>query len=68
MNQRALQNDSVVWVIALSENYRRNEPLYWSDALGWVGFDDCDKHKAVPEGYALPMQGNWAVSTIPKES
>lgn len=57
----------IVWVIALNENYRRNEPLYWSNALGWVGFDDCDKHKAVPESYTLPMQGNWAVSTIPKE-
>lgn len=67
MNQRVLQNDSVVWVIALSDNYRRNEPLYWSDALGWVGFDDCDKHKAVPESYTLPMQGNWAVSTILKD-
>jgi hypothetical protein len=65
---REQQSNEVVWVIALSENYRRNEPLYWSDALGWVGFDDCDKHKAVPEDYALPMQGNWAVSTIPKES
>lgn len=57
----------IVWIIALSDNYRRNEPLYWSNALGWVGFDNCDKHKAVLEGYALPMQGNWAVSTILKE-
>ena len=64
---REQQSNEVVWVIALSDNYRRAESLYWSDALGWVGFDSCDKHKAVPEGYALPMQGNWAVSTIPKE-
>ena len=57
----------IVWVIARSDNYRRTECLYWSDAQGWVGFDACDKHKAIPEGYVLPMQGNWAVSTIPKE-
>lgn len=61
------EQSDIVYVIALNENYRRAESLYWSDTQGWVGFDDCDKHKAVPESYILPIQGNWAVSTIPKE-
>lgn len=53
----------IVWVLARSDNYRRKESLYWSNELGWVDFDSCDKFKEVPEGYARPMDSNLAVST-----